>query len=375
MNSPAFSPEEPPSRDFDFIEEPDRLILRATGARPVIKAIFYCLLVVLDLALVMFFFKEIGPDFWPAVFGNPYSPIALCLFFASLAPALLLSTLTDTWLCKLSIHTDGWVRKGIAAWRFPGPMNVSWDASGGGTRGQGKTPYIFLFQLNYGSSRLLLDGCRRYAQTLDCADRINRWARQRIAGIPDAGRARRARFSDSRVFWGLGYFVFFALLLRLSNINGYYLNAHAAPGAGAANALTGFLVLALAAAIWRWARMARREMETGKVVWMLDGLAVLLLVAAGAIFALRLGQVYDLRARPAQEVTLRQPACCVWVSGGRGCSLFIEIAEPALGRSVRYDLGACDQRDYWKAAKTVEVRQQQSELGVRILSVRRVEAK
>jgi len=383
MTPLSFLPEEPPSGDFDFIEEPDRLTMRATGARPVMGAIFYCLLVVLDLVLVVVFLKDIGPDFWPAVFrdsswGIYVSPITLCLFVASLAPTLLLATLTNTWLCRLSIDADGWVRKGIAAWRFPGPMNVRWDASSGGARGgysQGKAPYVTLFQLNYGSSQLLLAGCRLYSQTLDCADRINQWARQRMAGIPDPGDARRARFSDGG-WWsvGLGYLALFLLLGWLSSLNGYYLNAHAAPGAGTASAAAGFLVLALAVAIWHWAEMARGEVTAGKVVWMLDVLAVLLLVAAGAIAALRLGQCYDLRTGPAQEVSLRQPAPRVWESRSRAnCSLYIEIAEPTLERNVSYNLGKCDQLNYWKNAKGAEVRQRQNELGVRILSVRRAE--
>jgi len=357
--------------DLDLISTSRQLTLSG----PLTVGILHCLFLVLDLTLAVYFFKEIGPEFWL----DSSSPIVLVLLFSSLAPALLLATLTKTWLCKLSIHADGWVRKGIAAWRFPGPMTVtSWERDGYAT---GRSQ----FQLNYGSSSLLLAGCFPPEQTLDYADRITQWARQRMAGIPDADHPREpGSFDGGLLVLFFAYSAFSVLIVApLGLVLGgfhYHFNTHAAPGAGAINAVVGFLVLALAAAIWRWAWLALREIKRGKVVWVLDALTVLLLVAAGAIIALRWGQLYDLHTRPAQEVTLtlRRPAFSVATEVTRrgGSLLYLSIDEPTLKRRVDYNIGAIDQCEYddWRNAKVVEVRQLQNEQGVRILSVRRVDA-
>jgi hypothetical protein len=345
-----------------LVEQPDRLLVRHTGMRRIAGMVVLCLVLVGGF----FVFLQSVPQHtlrFSALEGS--WALALMIAGSGLIAVLFAVLMIPAWF-TLSMDSDGWVRYGWAAWRFPGPMNVRGVTAR--TRGGAKA----LFELAYGAASLRLGGCASVSPTEDLALQMTRWARSRIGGSPDTGLAHGDNFMGR---WSWGYGLLFVVVLygfwMVDSLGSYYLNVRAAPSGMAWGAAAGFAAVVFAGASWHWLRMAGREIKTGARVWLLDVLAVLLLIVPGSITALRWGQTGALRTQPAQEVTLRQTVPTWMTTGSKGsCARHVRIDEPSLGRSIVYDTWPCQG---WKDRETIEVRQTQSELGVRILDVRRVE--
>jgi hypothetical protein len=351
-----------------LIDLPDRLLVRHGGGRRVAVMVFAHLIVLAAAAGFGVYVATVArsaPRF--SVLESSWLP--LLMTGASGFIALLFALLTVPACYRLSLGPDGWLRCGWAAWRFPGPMSV-----GSVTvqmRGRAKS----LLELGYGAASLRVGGCASDALTQELAPQIAQWARSRVVGLPDPGDPGQPRRDNFLGRWSGGYWLLFALVFCastavLGGINGYYLNPRAALTGLALGAAAAFAVVVLAGASRHWLRMARREIETGAAVWLLDALAVLLLIVPGCVAALQLGQMAALRMQPAQETTLRQTVHTYVTHNKSICTRHLQIAQPTLARAVDYAVKPCEG---WAGEATVEVRQIQTDLGVRILDVRRIE--
>ena len=353
-----------------LIELPDRLTIRHTGKwwHTGITLVYIVL-----LAALFWLFPDMTSRA-PAIFGDDKSWLRFLFLtlLCSLLPGGFLGLREIFSGYALSISADGWVKCGGAAWRFPGPMTVRSVMP----LGLGKTKETL--ELTYGAFGLRLDGCASNDLTRDFARRMTQWARSRIGGIPDPGRARGSdmgNLSTPSRFLPLVFFVSFFVWLRPDGgfFRGYFLSTAAASSRLALGAVAMFAVAAFLGIGQRWLRLARREIKAGALVWASEVLTALLLLIPCGMTVFGLGQILALRMHPAQEITLRQTVKTWTSSKGMNCRRYILIDEPSLGRSVNYAAyePECDRG--WKDQATVEIRQAQSELGVRILSVRRVE--
>jgi len=356
------------SSSSTLVDLPDRLLVQHTGGRRFVLMILVHLILLAAAAGLVVYVATIArhtPRF--SLFEGSW--LLLLMAGASGLIALLFTLLTIPACYWLSLGADGWLRCGWAAWRFPGPMSVD------SIMVQMRRGARSLLELAYGTASLRVGGGASDALTQELAPKIAQWARSRVNGLPDSGDPGQSRRDNFLGKWGWCYWLFFALVFvastaLLNGINGYYLNPRAAPASLALGAAATFAVVAFVCAIWHWLRMARREIETGAAVWLLDALAVLLLIPPGCVAALQFGQMAALHMQPAPEITLRQTVHTYVTRGKSGCTRHLQIAQPTLARTVDYSAGPCEG---WTREATVEVRQIQTDLGVRILGVRRVE--
>jgi hypothetical protein len=365
--------------DRQFIEQPDRLIIGSESgyqAGVTTSSVFLAVIVVgMWFVAFAFAFKSMN---WNGIgFG-----FASGLLVGS-GSMLLLLVLISIPSPMFSIYANGWVRAGWAAWRFPGPMLVRCIVvqTGGPANIRGITVQREYeqqpkFQLSYGMSSLHIPSSGSINQTMDFAQRAEQWARRRISGAPSIEKVPEDQFVGKWVFIYLviSLFVLFAATTSSSNLNmGYYLNQYAAPGAWAVRMATGSAVVGLAIGGWHWIELAQRQIKASAIFWIVDVLVVLLLVAAGCSVALYFGQIYDMRTLPSREVTLLQPVRYSSFTDKYGCHLSLLIHEPTLGETASSGVGNCNQADYWRSGAGVEIRQTENDLGVHILSVRRIE--
>ncbi|MDR0478292.1 MAG: hypothetical protein LBH31_00505 [Burkholderiaceae bacterium] len=352
-----------------LIEQPGRVIIRSGWIWRVWAAICVCFFLAISGGWWLITTKVLlGGWYFDGEFFSVKSGMGLGLaawfLIGSLLMALLL--LLGTSFPTFSIRANGWVWTGLGAWRFPGSMRVRCVLRGKGWPS---------FELSYGAANFYMASYGSADQTVNCADQLTQWARRRIGGIPGNDQAQKDNFM---VKWGWGYFAMLVIgalvMTDPFHIDRYYLNEHAKFGVWAVGAATGFAVVGLAVAGWHWIRLDRREIKASMVIWVMDVLAALLLVAAGCSIAMYFGQVQDMQARPFHGLTLRQPVHYYYAPDSKSCSLSLDIQEPTLGRTISYDVG-CDQLSYWKGAAGMEVHQAENELGVHIQSVRRIDPK
>jgi len=357
----------------ELIEESDRLLIRPGWIWRFFFAIVSCFVwaivagwwfITAKVLSTGWYFQD---TFFSAKTGMG---LGLAIWFG-LGSILMLVSLVGISSLTYSIHADGWVRTGLAAWRFPGPIRVRYVMVTTGRYGSSSSPAL---RLAYGAFSLDVLSFDSKDRTMDLASRADQWARRQMGGTPASGRTHSGNFMRKWVWIYLAILavvaiVTFCILLAFN----HRLNEHAAFGVWAIGAAAGFAVVGLTVAGSHWAGLARREIKTGATIWVMDVLAVLLLIAAGCAAAAHAGQIYDMYTRPAHETTLHQPMRYFTTADkdGKNCRLHLRIMEPEQTH-LNYDAGPCD--GYWKNATSVEVHQLENELGVRILSVRRVDA-
>jgi hypothetical protein len=362
------------NRDVELITQPDRLIVRFAKRPPVDGGL------ALLLATVWLFMAGgiLLPAWWSGkslFFGGDWMWLVLFLVFGVMVMGMFLQTGGSTSMA-LTIHADGWVRRGMTAWRFPGPMTVRCVKPPKARKGASKQ--LCKLQMTHGASSvsfpvLLPD------EAEDFSPRITEWARQHIGGVPDTGQSERAKKPAATALTLLAFYMAALLITaRLepvaSSSFGYYLNANAAPGAWAIGITAGFAAVAFIIAGWHWKQLAGRRIKANAGIRWLHALAALFLIAAGCAITLRIGQFLELHNQATTaNVTLHQrvEADTITSNGNRiRCRLRFYIDEPSLGQKIEYLADSCDRLNDWNRAPGIEISQAENKFGVRILSVR-----
>jgi|GEM_PF-4580959 len=353
---------------LELIEYPDRLVIRPIKANWFFNILFsFLILIILSFIVLYLYHVTVLFKFnIPAmIFSNAISSVFFLLLSVFLPGCCFFQSFHGPY-SKLSIYVDGWVRKGFMSWRFPGAMRVRYFL-------QRSTKYPKTeFEFTYGTSNLYASFDSIRTEMKEFADQITQWTRSRMIGIPDSSTARGDNFMRN---WGLFYSAISIITLFCDVYTvslDYHLNEYITPGHWAISVTTWAVVVCLAVAGWHWTRLAQREIQAGKVVWAMDVLMVLLLIASVSAVAMRFGQIQDMCTSPAIEVTMRQPVHYS-AGSGRQCHNNLWIMEPQLGRSIQYcDDGNGHSAPYWNNAAAMEIHQTQNEFGVHILSVDRI---